>query len=147
MHSPNFSWVPILQQQKNVIMIEQIKIFENNVLAIEVVDGFTETDEKICQKFYNEKLSKGFEQVNVLVKLDEMKISRSSVKAFMENVIWTLRHYKSMGHLAIVAHSKILKTLIPIDTAFFERASKGRLERYFDISQLDEAFAFVGSKR
>jgi hypothetical protein len=45
--------------------------------------------------------------------------------------------------LAIVAHSKVLKALVPIDNLFFERASKGRLERYFDISQIDEAFEFV----
>jgi hypothetical protein len=33
--------------------------------------------------------------VNMLVKLDELKVSHSSVKAFMEDIIWTLRHYKN----------------------------------------------------
>jgi len=33
-------------------MIEQIKTYDNNVLAIEVIDGFTETDEKLCQKLF-----------------------------------------------------------------------------------------------
>ena len=124
-------------------MIEQIKTFEDNILAIEVIDGFDETDEKLCQKFFDEKLEKGFATVNVLVKLDELKMAHSSTKAFMEDIIWTLRNYKKMGHLAIVAHSKILKALVPIDNLFFQRASKGRLERYFDVSQMDEAMAFV----
>ena len=124
-------------------MIEQLVSSPDNVLAVEVIDGFTETDEKICQKFFQQKLDKGFEQVNVLVKLDEMKVSKSSVKAFMEDIVWTLRNYKKMGHLAIVAHSNVLKALIPIDNLFFQRASKGRLERYFDVSQMDEAMAFV----
>ena len=128
------------------IMIEQINTFKNNVLAIEVIDGFTETDKNICQKFFQEKLAEGFEQVNILVKLDELKVSNSSTKAFMEDIIWTLRNYKSIGHLAIVAHSKVLKALVPIDNLFFQRASKGRYERYFDISQLDEAMDFVNSK-
>lgn len=127
-------------------MIEQIKTFEDNVLAIEVIDGFDETDEKLCQKFFDEKLEKGFATINVLVKLDELKIAHSSTKAFMEDIIWTLRNYKKMGHLAIVAHSKILKALVPIDNLFFQRASKGRLERYFDVSQMDEAMAFVQAK-
>ncbi|HPF96954.1 MAG: STAS/SEC14 domain-containing protein [Flavobacteriaceae bacterium] len=126
-------------------MVEQIKTFDTNVLALEVIDGFTEVDEKICQKFFQEKLNKGYEQVNVLVKLDELKISHSSSKAFMEDTVWALRNYKSIGHLAIVAHSKMLKALVPIDNLFFQRASKGRYERYFDVSQLDEAFAFVTS--
>lgn len=124
-------------------MIEQIQTFKGNTLAIEVIDGFTENDEKLCQKLFNEKIEQGFEQVNVLVKLDELKISHSSTKAFMEDIIWTLRNYKKMGHLAIVAHSKILKALIPIDNLFFERSSKGRYEQYFDVSQLDEAIKFV----
>lgn len=124
-------------------MIEQIQTFKGNTLAIEVIDGFTENDEKLCQKLFNEKIEQGFEQVNVLVKLDELKISHSSTKAFMEDIIWTLRNYKKMGHLAIVAHSKILKALIPIDNLFFERSNKGRYERYFDVSQLDEAMKFV----
>ena len=126
-------------------MIEQIKTYETNVLAIEVIDGFTETDEKLVQKFFNEKLEKGFDKVNVLVKLDEMKISKSSTKAFFEDTLWTLRNYKKIGHLAIVAHSNIVKALVPIDNLFFSRLSKGSQERYFDISQIDEAFAFINS--
>lgn len=126
-------------------MIEQIKIFQNNQLAIEVIDGFSEADEKLCQKWFQQKLDEGYEQVNVLVKLDELKISHSNVKAFMEDVIWVLRHYKQLGHLAIVAHSKVLKALVPIDNLFFQRASKGRLERYFDVSQMDEAFGFINN--
>ncbi len=126
-------------------MIEQLKTFQDNQLAIEVIDGFSETDEQLCQKWFQKKLDEGFEQVNVLVKLDELKLSHSSVKAFMEDSIWALRHYKQLGHLAIVAHSKIIKALVPIDNLFFKRASKGRLERYFDVSQLDEAFAFINN--
>ena len=129
-----------------MIMIEQMKTFKGNTLAIEVIDGFTETDEKLCQKFFKEKLEKGHEQVHVLVKLDEMKLSKSNAKAFMEDMIWALRHYKQLGHLAIVAHSNVLKALVPIDNLFFQRASKGRLERYFDVSQMDEAMEFVTSK-
>ncbi|WP_166960730.1 SpoIIAA family protein [Yeosuana marina] len=124
-------------------MVEQIITSEKNILAIEVIDGFTETDEKICQKFFQEKLDQGFKQVHILVKLDELKISKTSVKTFMEDVIFALRNYKKMGHLAIVAHSNILKALVPIDNLFFQRAKEGRLERYFDVSQMDEAMAFV----
>jgi len=124
-------------------MIEQMKTFKGNTLAVEVIDGFTETDEKICQKFFQEKLDEGHDQVHVLVKLDELKISKSSIKAFMEDIIWALRNYKKLGHLAIVAHSNTLKALVPIDNLFFKRASKGRYERYYDVSQLEEAMDFV----
>jgi hypothetical protein len=124
-------------------MIEKLKTFKGNSLALEVIGGFTETDEKLAQKFFKEKIDEGYEHVNVLVKLDEMKISQSNTKAFMEDTIWLLRNYEQIGNIAIVAHSKILKALVPIDNFFFERLQKGYQERYFDISQLDEAFKFI----
>lgn len=127
-------------------MVEQLEVFDNNVLALTVIDGFTEEDEKICQKFFNKKMEQGFETVNVLVKLDELKISHSSAKAFFEDTVWALRNYRKLGHLAIVAHSKVLKALVPIDNLFFERASKGRQKRYFDVSQMEEAMDFVNPK-
>lgn len=128
-------------------MLEKLKKFKGNTLAIEVIDGFTKTDEALCQKFFKAKLNEGYDYVNVLVKLDELKISHSSTKAFFEDTLWALRNYKKLGHLAIVAHSNVLKALVPIDNLFFERASKGRQERYFDISQMDEAMAFVESNK
>ncbi|MBK5210260.1 MAG: STAS/SEC14 domain-containing protein [Flavobacteriaceae bacterium] len=128
-------------------MIEQIKTFKGNSLAIEVIDGFTETDEKLAQKFFKEKIDEGNDYVNVLIKLDEMKISHSSTKAFMEDMIWVFRNYKQMGNLAIVAHSKILKALVPIDNFFFERLQKGYEERYFYISQLDSAMEFINTDK
>ena len=124
-------------------MIEQIKIFDNNVLALTVIDGFTQTDVKYCQKLFDEKIEKGFEKINLLVKLDELKISHSKTKAFFEEIVIILRNYRSLKNLAIVGHSNILKSFVPIDNFFFSRLSKGSEERYFDISQMEEALAFV----
>ena len=81
----------------------------------------------------------------MLIKLDEIKISQISTKAFFEHVVWVIRNLKHVGNLAIVAHSNILKSMIPIDNIFFERLKKGFEERYFDVSQLDKAFEFVES--
>lgn len=125
-------------------MIEQIKLFDGNTIALEVIDGFTETDEKLAQKLFQEKLDQGFTQIHVLIKLDEMKINHSSIKAFFEDAIWGLRNYAKLGHLAIVAHSNVLKALVPIDNLFFQRAAKGRYEMYFDASNMDDAWTFVG---
>lgn len=124
-------------------MIEQIKTYKGNVIAIEAIESFTETDAKLIHKFFEEKLSNGFEHINVLIKLDEIKINQINTKAFFEHIIWVLRNLKNIGNLAIVAHSNILKSLIPIDNIFFERLKKGFKERYFDISHLDKAFEFI----
>lgn len=124
-------------------MIEQIKTFDGNALAFEVIDAFTETDEKLAQKLFKEKLDEGYDHVNVLVRLDEMKLNKSSIKAFAEDTFWILKNYKKMGHLAIVGHSKVLKALVPIDNLFYKNSKKGRLERYFDEAEMDEAMKFI----
>ncbi|MFL0352469.1 hypothetical protein [Xanthomarina sp. GH4-25] len=79
-------------------MIEHLKTFETNTLAFEVIENFSETDEKLAQKFFKEKLDKGFNTVNVLVKIDEYKMSNTQAKAFFEDIIFILRHYKNLGH-------------------------------------------------
>jgi len=126
-------------------MIEQIKTFKGNTIAIEVIDSLTETDVKLMHKFFEEKLNSGFSHVNVLIKLDEVKINQINTKAFFEHMVWIIRNLKNAGNLAIVAHSNILKSLIPIDNIFFERLKKGYEERYFDASHLDKALEFVES--
>lgn len=126
-------------------MIEQIKTFDTNALAFDIIDGFTETDEKLAQKFFEEKIDSGFATVNLLVKIDEYKISKTEAKAFFEDAIFTIRKFKNIGNLAIVGHSKILKALVPIDNFFFERLKKGKKEQYFDVSQLNEAIEFITS--
>ncbi|MGG8495396.1 STAS/SEC14 domain-containing protein [Tenacibaculum sp. TC6] len=128
-------------------MLLQLETNHTQTIAFEIVDGFTENDELLAQKYFQQKIDEGHEYINVLVKLDELKINKSSTKAFMEDIIWLLRHYKQLGNLAIVAHSNILKALVPIDNFFFERLRKGFEERYFDSSQMEKAMDFVSGKQ
>jgi len=51
-----------------------------------------------------------------------------------------------MGNFAIVARSKILKELVPINNFFFKRIQKRYEERYFDISQIHKAIEFISRK-
>jgi hypothetical protein len=124
-------------------MLEQIKTFDSNTVAFDIIDSFTETDEKLAQKLFKEKLDSGFQTVNILVKIDQYKISQTEAKAFFEDIIFVIRKFKNIGNLAIVGHSKILKAFVPIDNFFFERIKKGKKELYFDVSQLEEAIEFV----
>ncbi len=124
-------------------MIEQIKLFKSNALAIEAIESFTETDMKLVHKFFEEKIDKGYKHINILIKLDELKINQINTKTFMEHIVWVIRNLDHVGNIAIVAHSNILKALIPMDNFFFERLKKGYEERYFDSSHIDEALKFI----
>lgn len=124
-------------------MIEQLKIFDTNTLAIEVINGFTETDEQLAQKFFNEKLAKGFDKVNLLIKFDEYKVSKTEFKAFFEDMAFVIKKFDKLGRLAYVGQSKLMEALVPVDNLFFKNKTKDREERYFDISEIEKAYKFV----
>mgnify|MGYP001281960390 CR=1 FL=1 len=124
-------------------MIEQLKVFDRNILAVEIIENYTEEDLLFFKKLFEQKLEKGFTHINILIKLDELKIDKINIKTFFSDVLWTLRKFSSLGHIAVVAHSNITKMLVTLDALFFKRASEGRNERYFDISQIDEAYRFI----
>lgn len=127
-------------------MIKQLETANDNVLALEVIDGLTDADEQLCQQLFNEKLAQGNTQVNLLVKLDQWKLKHSSSKAFREDIVFVMKNVKKIKHLAIVGHSKTLKKLVPVDNFFFEKVSKGSKERYFDVTEIDDAYTFVNGE-
>jgi len=124
-------------------MLEQIQQFEGNVLALKVIDSFTEADEKKGQKLFNEKLEQGFNSINFLVDISEWKISETNLKAGLEDLKFVFKNLEKLGNIAIIGHSKLEKILVPMDNWFYKKINKGKEERYFDVSQLDEAIKFV----
>ena len=126
-------------------MIEQLKTFENNVLAFEVIDAFTETDEKLARKLFNEKLAQGYDKVNVLIKFDEYKVLKTEFKAFFEDLAFIIKKFDKLGRLAFVGHSKLMEALVPVDNMFFKNKTEDREERYFDVSEIDNAYKFINN--
>jgi len=127
-------------------MIQKLESQKEYVLAIEVVNEYVHTDVEQCRKWFEEKLDKGIEKVNFLVKADRLPITHISCRAFWEDGIFALRHIKNLGHMAIIAHSKLDKILVGMDGVIFNRAKKGLIERYFDVEEMDKAWAFVNEK-
>ena len=54
-----------------------------------------------------------------------------------------MKNFKQIGRIAVVAQSKILEKVVSIDNFFFKTFSKGSEERYFDVEEIEKAFAFV----
>lgn len=127
-------------------MIEQIKTFDTNTLAFEVIDGLTETDEKLTRKLFDKKLAEGFDAVNVLIKFDECKVVKTEFKAFFEDLAFIIKKFDKLGRLAYVGNSKLMEVLVPIDNLFFKDKKKRREERYFDVSEMEKALQYVTQK-
>jgi len=98
------------------------------------------------KKWFEEKLSHGFDRVNFLVKVDKLPLTHISCRSFWEDGVFALRHIKNMGHMAFVGHSNFEKILVGMDGAIFNRMKKGLAKKYFDVEDMDKAYDFVNEK-
>ena len=124
-------------------MIKQLDGAANHVIAIEIIDGYTHDDEKSLEKLFEEKLDKGVEKVNMLVKIDNLSLLKSSLKAIITDGIYAMKHLKYCGKIAIVGESKVEEFLTKADNLFFGSKKAGREERYFQLRDLTLAFQWV----
>lgn len=124
-------------------MIKFLEPASEHVIAIEFEDGYTVEDEKNLEKAFEEKLSKGFEKVNLLAKIDKLDISHTSWKAMWEDGMYALKHIKNCGKIAIVGNSKLEEFMIKIDNSMFGNEKAGRVEKYFHIEDMDHALGWV----
>lgn len=124
-------------------MIKQLDGAANHVIAIEIIDGYTHDDEKSLEKLFEEKLDRGLEKVNMLVKIDNLSLMKSSLKAMLTDGIYAVKHLKYCGKIAIVGENKVEEFLTQADNLFFGSKEAGREERYFQLKDLTLAFEWV----
>ena len=124
-------------------MFTKLDRSHDNVLGVEIAGEYTAEMEKQFEHAFEEILNNGYDKVHILVKIDQMKVSQISVKAFFKDCFYSLRHLNKLGHMAVVGHSKVQKVLIEVDNWIFKSERKGREERYFDVADMEEAWKFV----
>lgn len=116
---------------------------KNNILAVEISGGYTKSDVEAFKKAFEAVLAKGQTKVNCLVKIDQMSVKESEFGAFVEDARYGLSHIKEIGLIAVVGKSDVQKFLTKVDNMVFGSAEKGRVEKYFDTSELQQAWDFV----
>lgn len=124
-------------------MIKQLDGAAKHVIAIEIIDGYTHEDEKSLEKLFEEKLDKGVEKVSMLVKIDNLSLMKSSLKAMLKDGVYAMKHLKYCGKIAIVGESKVEEFLTKADNLFFGSKTAGREERYFHLKDLTLAFEWI----
>ena len=124
-------------------MINIIETPKENVIAIEFVGGYQVEDEKMLENLFEEKLSAGITQINMLAKINKLEISKSSWKAMWDDGLYGIKHIKNCGKIAIVGNSKLEEFLIKIDNNFFGSEKKGRIEKYFHVDEMDKAMEWI----
>lgn len=125
-------------------MINQIKLFEKNALALELFGTFTETDALFIEKLFQEKLDQGFEHVNILIQVKDMSVLKGmSLKAFFQGELWGIKHFNKIGRCAVVSHSGVMEAVVTVENRVLHLFNHALEEKYFDQEQLDEALEFI----
>ena len=125
-------------------MINQIKVFKTNALALEMVDKFTEADANLIEKLYQEKLDLGYKKINILIKVKDLSvITDMTLKGFFKGELWGIKHFGSMGKCAVVSHSSVMKSVINAENKFLHLFNKALDEKYFDEADLESALKFI----
>ncbi|WP_333888795.1 STAS/SEC14 domain-containing protein [Sphingobacterium siyangense] len=125
-------------------MINQIKKFKGNALALELIGSFTETDALLIEQLFEEKLNKGYAHVNILIKVKDMSVMKDmKLKAFFEGELWGIKHFGKIGRCAVVSHSDFMKSIVNIENKMLHLFNSALEERYFDENQLEEALEFI----
>jgi len=125
-------------------MLNQIKTFKGNAIALELIGKFTEDDVKLIKQLFEEKLRDGSKYVNLLFKVKDMsQFKDMDFKAFMEGEAWGFSYFNKIGRCAVVAHSDFIKDAVKIESKPLHLVNNALEEKYFDEKQLDEALQFI----
>lgn len=125
-------------------MVNQIKKFEKNALALELLETFTEADALMIEQLFEEKLNEGYAHVNILIKVKDMSVLKHvELKGFLQGELWGIKHFGKIGRCAVVAHSGFMESVVKIENKALHFFNNALEEKYFDHTQLDEALEFI----
>lgn len=124
-------------------MFEILEGSSGDVLAVEISGGYTKGDVALFKKAFEDTLQGGVARVNVLCKIDRLKLTESEMGAFVEDARYGFANMDKIRHIAVVADSAFVKFLVACDNAVFGDPKKGLVEKYFSTSDLAAAWAFV----
>jgi len=124
-------------------MIKILNGASESTIAVEIIDGYEVSDEKALERLFEDILASGVKKVNFVAKIDKLNLNDSSWKATWNDGIYALKHLKNCGRIAIVGHSKVEAFFVNIDSAFYNSKKADRMEKYFDVADLDKAIGWV----
>ena len=114
-------------------MINILPRSKGKVIGFETSGTISMEDEnraiEVCDKLIAEH-----GKINVLIVLGSVKYE--SLKVMYTDMMWALRHVRQMDRIAVVGDSPWEKLAIKADSLVFG-------EKYFDKSQLEEAWHYV----
>ena len=114
------------------------------MLGVEISGGYTKADFEAAKAEFEALLAE-HDRINALVKVDQMSLGDTEVGAFIADARFALHNMRKLRHVAVVGHSKLQALLIKADNAILGKPEEELVEKYFDVADIEQAWAFVRS--
>lgn len=116
-----------------------------DVLGVEISGGYTKQDFEQFKQACLDAEAAGSQVLNILCKIDNLQLHKIQPSALAADSSYALSHINQIRHIAIVGNSKFEEVLVKLDDKLLGSPKKERIEKYFDVSQLQQAWDFVRS--
>lgn len=115
----------------------------SKALGAEISGGYKKEDLEAIKQAFEKQLEQGEDKVNILIKVDGMKVAETEFKAFWGGAHYALSNLDKLGHIAVVGHSAVEKVIVKLDNMILGNKKAGREQKYFDVADIDQAWDFV----
>ncbi len=126
-------------------MFSVLEASSGDVLGVEISGGYTREDVAAFKEAFEKVLAEGHERINLLAKIDKLKISESEFGAFIQDARYALHELKKMRHIAVVGHGGTQAFLIKMDNLLLGNPDEELIEKFFEVEDIDQAWEFVRS--
>lgn len=115
----------------------------DRLLAVEVLRTYSKKDVEAFDQIMDQWMARAGGRLNMLIRLDRLDLSKVSLDSYIEDCRRTLQRRDNLERIAVVGDSEMARSLVTMDNLIMANAKRGITERYFDVSEIDEAWVFV----
>ena len=105
-------------------MFQILEGSQGNVIGVEVSESYTKQDVEALKKLFEAKLAEGFDRINLLCKIDNLKLRDIKFDAFIEDAAYALKYIEQLRHIAVVGNSDLIKHLVKWTTSYSAAGAK-----------------------
>ncbi|MBU1154254.1 MAG: STAS/SEC14 domain-containing protein [Proteobacteria bacterium] len=115
----------------------------DRVLAVEVLRTYSKKDVEAFDQILDQWLAQAGGRLNMLIRLDRLDLSKVPLENYIEDCRRTLHRRDNLERIAVVGDSQMAQSLVTMDNLIMANAKRGITERYFNVEELELAWAFV----
>jgi len=126
-----------------------LNILKNDkaTLGFEVIDSYTQKDMETVEFLFEQKIKQGHKKINMLIKLDKMKLSKATMKLMMGQGVYAFQNKKKFRHISLVGNTQVKNMLSKLDRIVFNNKSQDMIIKYFDIKHLSKSWIFLKNSK